>query len=134
MHHWLRCAFDVQTFWPDTRNVSPSRTARVLSAARSDPRRGAHHLLLEDHLLDQARAPPSVFARPGDADPPPVVQPPVPGEARVEGAIGVQRELVVRGGPLRAVRRQLAFEPGAELGPEHLVGRGECEVHRQGVW
>lgn len=34
-------ALDVQTFWPSTTQESPSRTARVPSAARSEPAPGS---------------------------------------------------------------------------------------------
>ena len=41
-------ASDVQIFWPVTTHSSPSRTARVVSAARSDPAPGSlkswHHM------------------------------------------------------------------------------------------
>ena len=41
MHHFEYCAPDVQTFWPVTTQSSPSLTARVLSAARSEPASGS---------------------------------------------------------------------------------------------
>ena len=34
-------AHDVHTFWPSTTHSSPSRTARVLTAARSEPAPGS---------------------------------------------------------------------------------------------
>ena len=37
------CAMDVQTFWPLTTQSSPSRTARVASAARSEPAPGSQN-------------------------------------------------------------------------------------------
>ena len=41
MHHFEYCAPDVHTFWPVTTHSSPSLTARVLSAARSEPASGS---------------------------------------------------------------------------------------------
>ena len=41
MHHFEYWAPLVQTFWPVTTQSSPSLTARVLSAARSEPASGS---------------------------------------------------------------------------------------------
>ena len=46
-----QCAYDVHTLWPLTMKSSPSRTAVVRTAARSDPAPGsenpcAHHVSL----------------------------------------------------------------------------------------
>ena len=41
MHHFASCAYVVHTFWPVTTHSSPSRTARVLSDARSEPDPGS---------------------------------------------------------------------------------------------
>src|SRR5688572_32533363 len=41
MHHFEYCAPLVHTFWPVTTQPSPSLTARVLSAARSEPASGS---------------------------------------------------------------------------------------------
>ena len=43
MHHFEYCAPLVQTFCPVTRQPSPSGTARVLSAARSEPASGSEN-------------------------------------------------------------------------------------------
>ena len=47
MPNLATCASDVQIFWPLTTNTSPSRTARVLRLARSEPASGSekswHH-------------------------------------------------------------------------------------------
>ena len=41
MHHFAYCAIEVHTFWPVITHSSPSLTARVLSAARSEPASGS---------------------------------------------------------------------------------------------
>ena len=41
MHHLEYCAPEVQTFCPVTTQSSPSLTARVFSAARSEPASGS---------------------------------------------------------------------------------------------
>ena len=41
MHHFECCAPLVHTFWPVTTQSSPSCTARVFSAARSEPASGS---------------------------------------------------------------------------------------------
>ena len=43
MHHFAYCAPLVQTFWPVTIQSSPSFTARVFSAARSEPASGSEN-------------------------------------------------------------------------------------------
>ena len=93
-----------------------------------------HHLLLEDHLVDQARAPPAVSPGPGDPHPPAAMEPLVPRQARVERPVGVEGELVVGGGPIRAVSGELALEPSPQLGAEGFLVRREREVHGQAVW
>jgi hypothetical protein len=69
----------------------------------------------------------------GDADPSAAVEPAVPRETRVEGSVGMERELVVGGGPLRAVEGELALEPASQVAAEVLLGRREREVHGQAV-
>nr|WP_312007921.1 hypothetical protein [Nocardioides alcanivorans] len=39
--HSANCAPEVQTFWPLSTQSSPSRTARVATAARSEPAAGS---------------------------------------------------------------------------------------------
>src|SRR3954447_15584707 len=41
MHHFAYCAPEVHTFWPVTTHSSPSLTALVFSAARSEPASGS---------------------------------------------------------------------------------------------
>ena len=56
-----RCAHVVHTFWPVITQVSPSRTARVASDARSEPAPGSlkswHHILLVAHDRRQETQP-----------------------------------------------------------------------------
>jgi hypothetical protein len=52
MPYVANCASDVQTFWPVTTHSSPSRSARVVREARSDPAPGSlnswHHISSPD--------------------------------------------------------------------------------------
>ena len=60
MHHFEYCAPLVQTFWPVTLQPSPSRTARVLSAARSEPASGSekpwHQISSADRIGPRKRS------------------------------------------------------------------------------
>ena len=51
-HQSARCPSEVQIFWPLTTKSSPSRTARVRSAARSDPASGSD---IPWHQMSSAR-------------------------------------------------------------------------------
>src|SRR5206468_5889614 len=86
---------------------------------RRDVRRtGARVLLAPDELLHERRAAAAVLARPRDAGPARLVQPPLPGPV-VRGA----------GAELRRARRarHVGLEPGTRLGAEGLLGRAEAK-------
>src|SRR5579862_8868998 len=82
-------------------------------------RAGARHLLLEDALFDERRAAPAVCARPGDAAPASLVEPPLP-----ILAVGNPRIEVFRLRPGR-----IALEPSAHLGTEALLLRRVRQIH-----
>src|SRR5947208_507480 len=79
-------------------------------------------LLLEDVVLDDRGAAPTVLARPVDADPAALVQLPLP--AAQEG------DLVGEGRVLGG-RRDVRAEPFAQLGAEGLLGGREGEIHER---
>ena len=60
MHHFEYWAPDVQTFWPVTTQSSPSLTARVFSAARSEPASGSlkpwHQISSPDRIGSRKRS------------------------------------------------------------------------------
>ena len=60
MHQRARCASEVHTFWPEILHPSPSRTARVLTDARSEPASGSenpwHQISSADSIGPRKRA------------------------------------------------------------------------------
>src|SRR5215207_6153700 len=139
MHHFEYCAPLVQTFWPVTTQPSPSLTARVLSAARSEPASGSekpwHQISSAERIGARKRSfcssvpqtisvgPPSssprTFARSGPAR---VVECALP-----VAAPRVARVLAALGG---LGRRRVLGEPAAQLVAEGGLRLGEGQVHR----
>src|SRR5512143_3730946 len=92
---------------------------RQAGAVDEQWRLGTRHLLLEDDLLDERRAAPTVFFRPRHTAPAGVVQQALP-------ALAVGDPLVHA---LWLGARRIVLEPRAQLGTEALLFRGIREVH-----
>ena len=98
--------------------------AAVDELGRARPR----HLLVEDDLLDDRRAPAPELRRPVQPDVAGLAHPLLPRAKLLDLVRGAARR---REGAPAEVTGQIGLEPLPELGPEGLLGRGEPEIHRQ---
>ena len=107
-------------------SVGPSRFSALAVGRIGRP--GAEIFLVEDHLLHKAGAAPAIFLGPGDPDPAGGVHRLLPGNALFE-RLAVGRDALVGGIVDADLRRQVGFEPAAELGAEGRVLGAVGEVH-----
>src|SRR5579862_1128931 len=85
-------------------------------------------LLIEDHLLDKARATPAILLGPRDADPAGGIHFLLPVDALLE-RLAVGRDARIRRVFDLEIVGQVGVEPGAELAAKRGMFRGVGEIH-----